>query len=137
MPSILSPLCKPDFIEVSTSNLSHVPADYIRKQTLTNAERFITPELKEYEDKILNAEGQARALEQTLFEEVRERVVQELPAIRDMAEAIANLDVLSALALVAIRGKYTRPEIDEGTVIHIRHGRHPVVERMLGMGTVC
>ena len=122
------------FIEVSTSNLSHVPADYIRKQTLTNAERFITPELKEYEDKILNAEGQARALEQTLFEEVRERVVQELHAIRDMAEAIANLDVLSALALVAIREKYTRPEIDEGTVIHIRHGRHPVVERMLGMG---
>jgi len=122
------------FIEVSASNLSHVPADYIRKQTLTNAERFITPELKEYEDKILNAEGQARALEQTLFEEVRERVVQELHAIRDMAEAIANLDVLSALALVAIRGKYTRPEIDEGTVIHIRHGRHPVVERMLGMG---
>ncbi|MFQ5803590.1 MAG: DNA mismatch repair protein MutS [Candidatus Methylomirabilales bacterium] len=122
------------FIEVSTPNLNHVPADYIRKQTLTNAERFITPELKEYEDKILNAEGQARALEQTLFEEVRQRVVQDLHAIRDMAEAIANLDVLSALALVAIRGKYTRPEIDEGRVIHIRHGRHPVVERVLGMG---
>ncbi len=122
------------FIEVSTANLSHVPADYVRKQTLTNAERFVTPELKEYEDKILNAEEQARALEHTLFEEVCQRVVQELHSIRDMAEAIANLDVLSTLALVAIRGKFARPEIDEGTVIHIRNGRHPVVERVLGMG---
>ena len=122
------------FIEVSTPNLKHVPADYIRKQTLTNAERFITPELKEHEDKILNAEERARALEQTLFEEVRQRVVREIEAIRDMAEAIANLDVLSALALVAIRGKYVRPEIDESTMIEIRGGRHPVVERVLGMG---
>ncbi|MFQ5532576.1 MAG: DNA mismatch repair protein MutS [Candidatus Methylomirabilales bacterium] len=122
------------FIEVSSANLGHVPADYIRKQTLSNAERFITPELKEYEDKILNAEEQSRALEQTLFEEIRQRVVQELDSIRDTAEAIANLDVLSTLALVAVRGRYTRPEIDEGTVIHIRNGRHPVVERVLGMG---
>ena len=122
------------FIEVSNANLSHVPADYTRKQTLANAERFITHELKEYEDKILNAEEQARALEQTLFEEVCQRVVQELDGIRDSAEAIAHVDVLSTLALVAIRGKYARPEIDEGTTIHIRNGRHPVVERVLGMG---
>ncbi|MFQ5657237.1 MAG: DNA mismatch repair protein MutS, partial [Candidatus Methylomirabilales bacterium] len=122
------------FIEVSSANLSHVPPDYIRKQTLANAERFITPELKEYEDKILNAEEQSRALEQTLFEEIRGRVMQELHSIRDMAEAVANLDVLSTLALVAIRGRYTRPEIDEGTVAHIQNGRHPVVERVLGMG---
>ncbi len=122
------------FIEVSSANLNHVPADYIRKQTLTNAERFITPELKEHEDKILNAEEQARALEQTLFGEVCQRIVQELDAIRDTAEAIGNLDVLSTLALVAIREKYARPAIDEGTVIQIRNGRHPVVERVLGMG---
>lgn len=122
------------FIEVSTPNLKHVPTDYIRKQTLTNAERFITPELKEYEDKILNAEERARALEQTLFDEVRQRVVQDLEAIWDMAEAIANVDVLGALALVAIRGKYVRPGIDDGTMIEIRDGRHPVVERVLGMG---
>lgn len=122
------------FIEVSSPNLKHVPADYIRKQTLANAERFITPELKEHEDKILNAEERARALEQMLFEEVCQRVVQEIEAIRDMAEAIANVDVLSALALVAIRGKYERPEIDGGAMIEIRGGRHPVVERVLGMG---
>lgn len=122
------------FIEVSTPNLDHVPPDYIRKQSLTNAERFITPELKEYEDKILNAEEHARALEQTLFEEVCQRVLEELHTIRDTAEAIANIDGLSTLALVAIRGKYARPAIDEGTVIHIRNGRHPVVERVLGMG---
>lgn len=122
------------FIEVSTAHLNHVPADYIRKQTLANAERFITSELKEHEDKILNAEEQARALEQTLFEEVCQRVVQESAPIRDTAEAIAHLDVLSTLALVAVRGKYTRPEIDEGTTVHIRSGRHPVVEQVLGMG---
>jgi DNA mismatch repair protein MutS len=122
------------FIEVSKANLGHVPADYIRKQTLTNAERFITPELKEYEDKILNAEERSKALEQTLFEEVRQRVVQELRPIQEMAEAIANLDVLSSLALVAIRGQYTRPEIDEGAGILIRGGRHPVVEQALGLG---
>ncbi len=122
------------YIEISSANLNHVPPDYTRKQTLANAERFITPELKEYEDKILNAEEQARALEQTLFEEVCERVVQHIDSIRDTAEAIAHLDVLSTLALVAIRGKYTRPEIDEGTTIHIQNGRHPVVEQVLGMG---
>lgn len=122
------------FIEVSSANLNHVPAEYVRKQTLTNAERFITPELKEYEDKILNADEQARGLEQSLFEEVCQRVIQELEPIRDAAEAIAHLDVLGTLALVAIREKYARPEIDDGTMIHIRDGRHPVVERVLGMG---
>ena len=122
------------YIEVSSPNLHHAPPDYIRRQTLTNAERFITPELKEYEDKILNAEEQARALEQTLFEEVCQQVVRQIEVIRDMAEAVANLDVLCTLALVAIRGKYTRPEIGEGTVINIRGGRHPVVEHVLGMG---
>ncbi|MFQ5962459.1 MAG: DNA mismatch repair protein MutS, partial [Candidatus Methylomirabilales bacterium] len=122
------------FIEVSAANLHHVPADYIRKQTLTNAERFITPELKEYETKILNADEQARALEETLFEEVCQHVFQHLQSIRDTAESVANVDVLSTLALVAIREKYARPEIDDGMVIHIRNGRHPVVERVLGMG---
>jgi DNA mismatch repair protein MutS len=116
------------FIEVTKSNLDHVPADYIRKQTLVGGERFLTPELKEYEDKILHAEERIGELEYKLFGEIREAVAKETPRLLRIASAVARFDVLAGLAELAARRDYVRPEVNDGDVIEIREGRHPVVE---------
>lgn len=118
------------YIEVTKSYLQQVPADYIRKQTLVNAERFITPELKEYESKILGAQERSLELEYALFCEVRDAVVRELPVLQRTASALACLDVLAALAERAVTLVYARPTIVEENIIQIREGRHPIVELM-------
>lgn len=121
------------YIEISKSNLSAVPEDYIRKQTLVNAERFITPELKEYEEKILNAEDRICEIEYELFYGVRMEVVKEIIKIQNNARMIAALDVLSNLAFVAVKNNYCKPEIVEnasGGFLEIIGGRHPVIEQM-------
>ena len=118
------------YIEVTKANLHLVPDDYIRKQTLTNAERFITPELKEYEAKILGAEERVVDLEHELFTAVRKEAAGYSPALRDTAEAIAVLDCLVSLAEAADRYGYARPEVNESVKLVIRGGRHPVVERL-------
>lgn len=116
------------YIEITRANLSGVPEDYIRKQTLANAERFITGELKEYEDKILNAEDGIRELEYSLFQEIREQVAGEGRRIAGTADSLAILDALSALAELAHERDYRRPLVDDGDLISIMEGRHPVVE---------
>lgn len=118
------------YIEVTKSNLDNVPDEYVRKQTLVNAERFITPELKEYENKILGAQERAIDLEYELFLEVREAVVKETAAIQQTAEAVAEIDVLAALGERARTLKYVRPEMSNGTRLHLRDSRHPVIEQM-------
>jgi len=118
------------YIEVTRSNLQIVPDRYIRKQTLVNGERFITPELKEFETKVLGAEEEICQLEYRIFEEVRKRVSEATPRLLRTASAIALIDVLSSLAEVADRCGYTRPIVDEGSSVIIQDGRHPVIERM-------
>ena len=118
------------FIEVTKPNLHLVPANYIIKQTLVNATRYITPELKEYEAKVLGAEDKIVALEYALFQAVREAVVKEVARILRSAEMIAALDVLAALAEVADRYLYARPELLATPRIEITEGRHPVIEQM-------
>ena len=118
------------YIEVSKSNLDHVPSDYVRKQTLVNAERFVTPELKEYEEKVLSADEKSKALEIELFKEVRNVVMQEIRAIQQNAEGIANLDVLLTFAEVARRNRYVKPELTRDGILEIKDGSHPVVEHM-------
>lgn len=116
------------FIEVTKSNLAQVPDDYIRKQTIVNGERFITPELKEYESKILGAEDKSVALEYELFLELRAEVVAHTAAIQQTAAAVAELDVLATFAERALACRYTRPTMTGGGALAIRDGRHPVVE---------
>ncbi|MGH9832454.1 MAG: DNA mismatch repair protein MutS [Blastocatellia bacterium] len=118
------------FIEISNSNKARVPADYERKQTLVNAERYTTPELKEYEVKVLGAEERILELEVLLFTDVRRRIAQETRRIQGVARAIALLDALAALAEVAARLNYVRPQLHEGDEIEIRAGRHPVIETL-------
>ncbi|TAH52543.1 MAG: DNA mismatch repair protein MutS [Chloroflexota bacterium] len=119
------------YIEITTPNLPQVPPEYIRKQTLTNAERFITPELKEYESLILNAEERLVELETTLFRALCGEISQYAARLLKTAQAIAELDVYAALAEVAIRQRFVRPELVAESVIEIRGGRHPVVENRL------
>ncbi|MCL4393387.1 MAG: DNA mismatch repair protein MutS, partial [Chloroflexi bacterium] len=119
------------YIEVTTPNLPQVPAEYIRKQTLTNAERFITPDLKEYESLILNAEERIVELETTLFREACAQVAGAAARLLATARAIAEIDLYAALAEVAMRYRYVRPTLNEGDAIHITGGRHPVVELTL------
>ena len=116
------------YLEVTKPNLHLVPEDYQRKQTLVNCERFITPELKEYEEKVLKAEARINELEYELFLQVREAINQQVPRLQQMANNIAAVDVLLALAELAHQRNYCRPEIDEGNVISIKDGRHPVIE---------
>jgi DNA mismatch repair protein MutS len=118
------------FIEVTKSNLSQVPPDYLRKQTIANGERFITPELKECEEKILGSEEKAVALEAELFQTLRERVTAKTAEIQQTAEALGTLDVLASFAERAQVCRYVRPDITDGGVLEIRGGRHPVVERL-------
>jgi DNA mismatch repair protein MutS len=117
------------YIEVTKANTELVPETYIRKQTLTNAERYITPELKEYETLILNAEERILEIERRLFAEVRQRVGAEADRLLSTARAIARLDVSAALAEVAANHDYVRPILSEGITLDIKDGRHPVVER--------
>jgi len=116
------------YIEVTKPNLPQVPADYMRKQTLVNSERFLTPELKEYEEKVLHAEERIGVLEHRLFLEVREDVARETHRLQRIAADVAVLDVLLALAECAARRSYVRPAIDEGDALRIEAGRHPVIE---------
>jgi DNA mismatch repair protein MutS len=117
------------YLEVSKPHLNKVPPDYIRKQTLANAERFITPELKEQEAILLGAEERINALEFELFSRVRNEVARCTPQLQSLAKAIAELDVLCAFAENAVRYRYVRPVVDTEDRIHIVGGRHPVVER--------
>jgi DNA mismatch repair protein MutS len=116
------------YIEVTKPNLPQVPADYMRKQTLVNSERFLTPELKEHEEKVLHAEERIGVLEHRLFLEVRERAARETRRLQRIAADVAALDVLLALAECAARRNYVRPAVDEGDALRIEAGRHPVIE---------
>jgi DNA mismatch repair protein MutS len=118
------------YIEVTKPNLPQVPPDYIRKQTMVNAERFITPELKQYEDKVLNAEEKILDLEHRLFQETREQVAQETVRIQDAARRVAVLDCLASLAEAAAANAYARPVVNDTGVLQITEGRHPVIEQM-------
>jgi DNA mismatch repair protein MutS len=118
------------YIEVTKSNLHLVPDHYTRKQTLVNAERFITPTLKEFETKVLGAEEAICQLEYRLFEEIRKKVSDETPRLQKTASAIAIIDILGSMAEIADRYDYVQPAVDEGDEIIIRDGRHPVLERM-------
>ncbi len=117
------------YIEVSKPNLRLVPPDYQRKQTLVGSERFLTPELKEYEEKVLTAEERISELEHRLFLEVRDRVADQAERLLRIAGAIARLDVLSSLAELAAQGNYFRPNVDDSERIAIQEGRHPVIEK--------
>ena len=119
------------YIEVSNSFKDQVPDDYIRKQTLVNGERYITQELKELENSILTASDRVVALEYELFQALREEVSAAAERIQASAAAVAEIDALVSLAVVAVRNNYCRPEVDESGVLEIREGRHPVVEQVL------
>jgi DNA mismatch repair protein MutS len=122
------------YIEITHTHKEKVPERYIRKQTLANAERFITPELKEYEEKILHAEEKTLALETQLFNDLRLHIAEHAEAIQQNAQLIAMLDCFTALADVAVEYEYVKPEIDDSTSIVIAEGRHPVIERLLPPG---
>ena len=124
------------YIEISNANRGEVPEDYIRKQTLVNAERYITPELKEYEEKVLTAEDKIKELEYNLFHEVRMAVVEKMLVIQRTARTVGRLDMLASMAELAVSNNYCKPEISEGTgdgaELAIVGGRHPVVEVLVG-----
>ena len=122
------------YIEVTNVHKDKVPDYFIRKQTLVNAERYITPELKEIEEKILSAEDKSKALEADLFEQVREYIAQFADDIQRIATVISTLDVYQSLAQIAFTNGYVKPELDQGSTLEIIKGRHPVVERSLPVG---
>jgi len=123
------------YIEVSNAQADKVPDDYIRKQTLVNAERYITPELKEYETRVLNAEEEILAAERELFADICRRVAAHQATLLKTARAIAHLDAFLSLATVAVREGYARPQLTEDSVLEIQAGRHPVVEKLLETST--
>jgi DNA mismatch repair protein MutS len=116
------------FIEVSKAGALRVPSDYERRQTLSNAERFTTPELKEWEQKVLGAEGRILEIETRIFAEIRARVAEETRRLQSTARALSILDVLASLAEVAVRRRYRRPTLHDGDELEIKAGRHPVIE---------
>ncbi|MBI5412911.1 DNA mismatch repair protein MutS [Candidatus Peregrinibacteria bacterium] len=121
------------YIEITKVNLASVPPNYTRKQTLVNAERFITPELKEYEEKVLGAEARIKDIEYEIFLKLREEVKEHTRQIQQAAQIFGTLDGLLSLALVAAKNRYTRPKIeDAGAPLIIKNGRHPVVECLAG-----
>lgn len=120
------------FIEITKANLAGVPPHYHRKQTMVNAERFITPELKQIEDKILGAEERSKKLEYELFHELRSRVIEPLEALQRTADAVATLDVLASLAETARLFSYTRPLLNQSRTLYIKDGRHPVLDQQAG-----
>ena len=119
------------YLEVTNSYKDMVPETWMRKQTLTNAERYITPELKELEDTILGAEEKLTALEYGLFCELRDNIASQVLRIQKTAKAVAMVDVFASLAFVAERNHFVRPKMNEKGIIDIKGGRHPVVEQML------
>ena len=122
------------FIEVTKSNLDQVPERYIRKQTLTNAERYITEELKNLENQILGAEEKVVNLEYNAFTQIREEIARNVKRLQKTASVISNLDVLASFAEVAEDMNYCMPQVDHSGIIDIKNGRHPVIEKMLGAG---
>ncbi|MBW2146507.1 MAG: DNA mismatch repair protein MutS [Deltaproteobacteria bacterium] len=118
------------YIEVTRSHIQKVPDDYVRKQTLTNAERYINQELKEYENRVLGAEERMLEIEQRLFSQIIEQVAHQAPRLRAASAQLARADALASLAEVASRNRYVRPLLQEDDVIEIEEGRHPVVEQM-------
>lgn len=120
------------FIEVTKSNFSQVPEDYIRKQTLANAERYFTPELKDMENKILGAQEGLLRCETQVFQEIRDNLLTEIPRIQKKAKEVAELDAIYSLAIVAQQNRYVCPEITDEKTLKITNGRHPVVEDMIG-----
>ena len=122
------------YLEVTKMHINKVPEDFIRKQTLVNSERYITPELKEYEEKVLGAEEKIKALELKLFDEILDKVLDSAGEIQWNADVIARLDVLSTFGLTAESEEWTRPVLEESTRISIKDGRHPVVEELLPPG---
>ena len=118
------------FIEVTLANLSKVPKAWIRKQTLVGSERYITPELKEFEEKVLGASEKKKALEQELYCQLRDKLAEYVKDLQFLALRIAHIDVFSTLAEVASQNRYCRPVVDEGHQFVIRDGRHPVIESM-------
>ncbi len=122
------------YIEITHTHKDKIPSDYIRKQTMTNAERYITPELKEYEEKVLNADEKILAIETRLFNELREYASQFAGIIQSNAQQIATLDCLISLAQVSVENKYTLPEVNDTDELIIEEGRHPVIEQLLPVG---
>jgi len=120
------------YLEVTKSYVKYVPKDYLRKQTLANAERFITPELKEYETKILTASERIKVLEYELFINLRKEISKEMKEVFEFAKVVAEIDVYLSLAKVAKEKNYVKPIVDNGDEIVIKEGRHPVVEELLG-----
>ena len=123
------------YIEITHTHGAKVPSDYVRKQTVKNAERYITPELKEYEDKVLRAEDRACELEYELFTSLRDRVAAEAPRLIQAGGVLARIDVLSSLAELAGRQNYCRPEVTADPVLEIEGGRHPVLDALMPVGT--
>ena len=122
------------YIEVRNTHKDKVPEEWIRKQTLVNAERYITEELKEYETKILGAEEKIQELEQHLFAELIQHIIQFVQPVQQNAQTVAQIDCLLSFAILAISNNYVRPVIDESTEIEIKNGRHPVIEKQLPIG---
>lgn len=123
------------YLEVSKGQLSKVPYNYVRKQTLVNAERFITEELKALEDKILNAEQKILRMEAALFDAVRKTVAEQIEPLKTFARIVSELDVYEALALCALKGNWTKPVVNNGAELHYTQGRHPLVETALPTGS--
>ena len=123
------------YIEITHTHAQKIPADYQRKQTLKNAERYITPELKEYEEKVLSAEDKSQQREYELFLALRELVAGQAPRLLQTGEVLANLDVLVSLAELAVSRQYIRPELADEPVLVIKEGRHPVLDQTLPSGT--
>lgn len=123
------------YFEVTKSHIAKVPYNYVRKQTLVNAERFITEELKQLEDKILNAEQKIIRLESSLFDEVRKTLAAQINHLKAFAQIVAELDVYMSLALDAMKGNWTKPEVNNGTELYYENGRHPLVEDTLPTGS--
>ena len=119
------------YIEINRSQSDKVPIDYVRRQTVKNSERYITPELKNFEDKVLSARERALAREKQLYDELLERLIAKLAALQETASALAGLDVLANLAERAVTLRYSKPELTDAPVLQITEGRHPVVERFI------
>ncbi len=123
------------YLEVTSAQAAKIPPEYIRKQTLKNQERFITPELKEYEDKVLRAEERAGSLEQELFTALRERVAVATARLKQTADVLSEVDVLAALATLAVKQAFCRPELSVEPILDIREGRHPVLDKLMPAGS--
>lgn len=122
------------YLEVTAAHIAKVPEDYIRKQTLKNQERYITPELKEYEDKVLRAEDQSKALEQEIFTKLKEDIAKDVTRLLATAEALAEVDVFVSLSTLAASAGYVRPQMLKEPILEIRDGRHPVLDRIMPAG---